>query len=110
MVPELVPHLVAVCPTPWDANAFVIRQRRGAAINLRTELFREIRAAGLPSWPRLSQNLRAIALTDLAETNPIHLVCRWLGNPIDVVMRHYLIIKRQEYLGPTGTGGALPMD
>ena len=63
-------------------------------------LLREIKAASLKPWPRLFQNLRANALTDLAETNPIHLVCRWLGNTVDVGMRHCVIIKRREYAVP----------
>jgi integrase len=98
---ELVPHFEAIRPATCEPERFVFQQRRGAAMNLRTALLREIKAAGLTPWPKLFQNLRANALTDLAETNPIHLVCRWLGNTIDVAMRHYLIIKRREYRGPS---------
>lgn len=97
---ELQPHFKAIRPESCDGEAFVIQRYRGSEINLRTTLLREIKAAGLTPWPKLFQNFRANALTDLAETHPIHLVCRWLGNTIDVAMRHYLIIKRQEYLGP----------
>ena len=72
-------------------------------MNLRTPLLRVIAAAGLQPWPKLFQNLRANALTDLAEVYPIHTVCKWLGNTVVVAMNHYVIIKRHEYSGPHPT-------
>lgn len=96
---ELLPFFDAVRPRDLKADDFVIKKYRGDDINLRTALQRKIKAAGLEPWPKLFQNLRANALTDLCETQPMHRVCRWLGNTIDVAMRHYVIIKKKEYEG-----------
>jgi len=100
LFPELLPYFEAVRPADASADAYVIKTYRGAAKNLRTTLDRKIEAAGLIRWPKLFQNLRANALTDLAESHPIHTVCRWLGNTVEVAMRHYLVIKQREYAGP----------
>jgi integrase len=103
LFPELTPYFDKVRPVVAHPERYVIMKHRGSAVNLRTALMRQIAAAGLVCWPKLFQNLRANALTDLAELHPIHTVCRWLGNTVEVAMRHYLIIKQREYLGPGST-------
>ncbi|PHQ35606.1 tyrosine-type recombinase/integrase [Rhodopirellula bahusiensis] len=100
LLPELVPYLQAVRPADAKHDDFVFRQLRGPKLNLRTPLLRKIESLKMEPWPKLFQNLRANALTDLAEEHPIHKVCRWLGNTVDVAMRHYVIIKKREYDGP----------
>ncbi len=99
LFPELMPYFDKVCPVVANPEGYVILKHRGSAVNLRAGLKRQIAAADLVCWPKLFQNLRANALTDLAELHPIHTVCRWLGNTIEVAMRHYLIIKQREYRG-----------
>jgi hypothetical protein len=78
----------------------VLRRLRGSNLNFRTTLLRKLKEAGIEPWPKLFQNLRANALTDLCEQYQIHQVCRWLGSTIDVAMRHYIIIKKRDYEGP----------
>ena len=98
---ELRPYLEAVRNDQCKPDDFVLQRLRGAGKNLRTQLLRYIKKAGLKPWPKPFQNLRANALTDLAEQHPIHVVCRWLGNSPDVAMRHYLLIKKKDYAGPS---------
>lgn len=64
--------------------------------NLRTQFGRYIERAGLEPWPRVFQNLRASALTDLVESHSLPKVCKWLGNSPNVAMHHYFMLKGKE--------------
>jgi integrase len=64
-----------------DPTTPVISRYRSANANLRTQLQRIIKQAGLKPWSKLFQNLRATRETELAETYPpLHIVCAWIGN------------------------------
>lgn len=69
-------------------HPLITRYRKGA--NLRTQLERIIKRAGLKPWPKLFQNLRSTRETELAESFPIHVVCEWIGNSQAVAKKHYL--------------------
>jgi hypothetical protein len=58
--------------------------------NLRTQLCKIIKRAGLKPWPKLFQNLRSTRQTELAEEYPAHVVCDWIGNSQAVAAKHYL--------------------
>jgi hypothetical protein len=58
--------------------------------NLRTQVERIIRKAGVAPWPKLFQNLRSTRETELAEEFPIQVVCGWIGNTQAVAAKHYL--------------------
>ena len=47
--------------------------------NLRTQLERIIRRAGLNASPKLFQNLRSTRETELVPEFPLHVVTAWLG-------------------------------
>ena len=49
-----------------------------------------LKRAGLKSWPKLFNNLRASCETDLAKTHPIKAVCDWIGHSVKVAHEHYL--------------------
>jgi len=61
-----------------------------ANANLRTTFEKLIRRAGLQTWPRLFQNLRASCETDLMQNHPIHVVTAWIGNTPKIALGHYL--------------------
>lgn len=99
LFPELRPHLQAVLDELLDdfdpkANRLseqpVITRYRDRNCNLRTQLCKIIRRAGLAPWPKLFQNLRANRATELAGEYPPHVVARWLGHSIEVSDKHYL--------------------
>ncbi len=69
---------------------YVITRSRDDGANLRTQLTRIIRKAGLTPWPKLWQNLRSTRQTELAEIFPAHVVCEWIGNSEAVSRRFYL--------------------
>ena len=59
----------------------VITRYRQPNANLRTQLERIIRAAGLEPWPALFNSLRSTRETELVnEGFAEHVVCKWLGN------------------------------
>ena len=88
--PELEPYLRECFEAAEDGAEFVITRYRSARANLRTQLSRTIRQAGLNPWPKLWQNLRSTRQTELAESFPGHVVCAWMGNSEAVARKHYL--------------------
>ncbi len=91
---ELLPFIDDIDKPAAGKNSLVLSKfdnRKNT--NLRTEFKRAITRAKIEPWPRLFQNLRASALTDLAERHPLPLVCKWLGNSTRVAERHYFMLK-----------------
>jgi hypothetical protein len=110
--PELRPHLLAVWEEASPRPEFVITTYRKANCNLRTQLCRYIRRAGLTPWPKLFHNLRSTRQTELAETFPIQVVCAWIGNSQAVAQDHYLqvmdahFVRASHVTAPAASGGA----
>ncbi|WP_428305005.1 hypothetical protein [Lacipirellula sp.] len=80
-----------------DPTTPEISHYRSANANLRTQLQRIIKRAGLTTWPKLFQNLRATRETELAETYPIHVVCAWIGNSPRVANESYLQVTEAHF-------------
>ena len=98
MFPELRLHLEQVWEQAEPGTEWVITRYRGDDTNLRTQLQKIIRRAGLTPWPKLWQNLRSTRQTELAETYPMHVVCQWIGNSQAVAAKHYLQVTDEHYL------------
>ena len=77
-------------PEGMGRDEYVITRYRETRQNLRTQLCRIIKRAGLKPWPKPWHNLRSTRQTELAEKYPIHVVCSWLGNSRAVAQAHYL--------------------
>jgi len=92
LYPELQPILEeAFKQQAAEGDVYVISAaRRAAHYNPRTHLRRIIEDAGLTPWPDLFRNLRASRETELADTFPEHVVCRWMGNSKRIARKHYL--------------------
>jgi integrase len=88
--PEIRPHLDAVWEQADPGTEHIITRYRNTNANLRTQLLRIIKRAGLKPWPKVFQNLRSTRETELAESFPIHVVCQWIGNSQAVAAKHYL--------------------
>jgi len=97
--PELRPYLHAVWEEAgWPSGAApVITPYRDATQNLRTQLTKIIRRAGLKPWPKLFQNLRSTRETELAERFPLHVACAWIGNTRAVAAKHYLQVTDEHF-------------
>lgn len=44
----------------------------------------------MEAWPRLWHSLRASCESDLAQSFPLAVVAKWLGNTPSVALRHYV--------------------
>ena len=90
LFPELRPFLQEAWEQAETGADWIITRYRSADKNLRTQLIRIIRRAGLEPWPKLFHNLRATRQTELEESFPSHVVCAWIGDSEKVARKHYL--------------------
>lgn len=60
-----------------------------ADTNLRTHFESIIRRAQHQQWPKLWQNLRASAATDMAKKFPAHVAAKFCGHSSEVAQEHY---------------------
>jgi hypothetical protein len=86
----LRPYLDAAFEAALEGAVHVIARYRDTNCNLRTQLLRIIKRAGVKPWPKLFHNLRASRETDLAAEYPLHVVCDWIGNTERIAKKHYL--------------------
>ena len=91
-----------------EGAVYVITRYRRANSNLRTQLERIIKRAGLEAWPRLFQNLRNTRETELVQTFPLHVVTAWIGNSQTIAAKHYLQVRDSDFeeVTRTPTGAA----
>lgn len=106
LFPELRPYLEEVFEQAKEGTKFVITRCRSQNTNLRTQLLRIIKRAGLNPWPKLFQNLRSTRETELAEDYPMHVVCAWIGNSQPIAQKHYLQITDAHFAKSGAESGA----
>ena len=97
LFPEIRPYLDAAYDMAPDRAIHVISRWRSTETNLRTQLHRIIKRAGLKPWPKTFINLRSTRETELAEVYPLHVVCAWIGNSQPVAQRHYLQVTSDHF-------------
>ena len=107
--PELRPYLEEAWEEAEPGTEYIITRYRASNANLRTQLQRIIRKAGLEPWPKLWHNLRATRETELAETFPLHVVTSWIGNSAAVARKHYLQTTDEHFQRALGGQSALQM-
>ncbi len=106
LFPELLPHLRQAFEEAEPGTEFVVTRYRGTNQNLRTQLAKIIRRAGLEPWPKPFHNLRATRETELAESYPLHVVCAWIGNSQLIAAKHYLQVTDDHFAQASGFEGA----
>lgn len=102
--PELRPHLDAAFDAAAPGTVHVITRYRSDEANLRTQLLRIIKKAGVPPWLKVFQNLRATRATELSKLHPIHVVCAWMGHAALIAQKHYLQVTDDDF--DRAAGGA----
>ena len=108
LFPELRGLLLELFEQAEPGTEHVITRYRGASANLRTQLHRIIRRAGLEPWPKTFQNMRSTRETELAEEYPLHVATRWIGNSQIVADQHYLQLPDEHFdRAVRGTGEAV---
>jgi len=90
LFPELLKALMEVQELAVEKTVHVITRYRSSTQNLRTELNRIVKRAGVIPWQKPFQNLRSTRETELMESYPAHVVCGWIGNSEAVARKHYL--------------------
>jgi integrase len=106
LFPEIRDHLERSFELAPEGAVYVIDERfRKAAMgpggwanaNLRTTFEKIIKRAGLQPWPRLFHNLRASRETELVKEYPVQVVTSWLGNTPRIALRHYLMVRNEDF-------------
>lgn len=87
--PELRPYLYRAFEEAEAGTEYVIAKHRLGCLNLRQQLERFIRRAGVKQWPKLFHNLRASRETELMREYDLATVCKWIGNSPAVAAKHY---------------------
>jgi hypothetical protein len=72
--------------------------------NLRTQLTKILKRAGIEPWKRLFHSMRASRQTELEREHPLHVVCSWLGNTESVAKKSYLLVCESDYLKASQIG------
>lgn len=107
----LFPELKAILEdlreiTPQDAEYVIDKpEYRAAAMrpggwanaNLRTQLLKKLKKAGLKPWARLFHSMRASRQTELEAIFPTHVVCAWMGNNESTAKRNYLMVTEKDF-------------
>ncbi|MEK6216006.1 MAG: site-specific integrase, partial [Boseongicola sp.] len=98
LFPELRAHLEALFFDEERAGTeHIITRYHDRNANLRTQLLRIIKGAGVKPWPKLFHNLRASRQTELTARFPLHVVCEWIGNSAPIADKHYLQVTDDHY-------------
>ena len=97
LFPELRPYLEESFDQAEAGTEYILTRYRHANANLRTQLSRIIRRAGLKPWPRITQNLRASRATELAADYPAHVAAAWLGHSTLVAQKHYWTVTDADF-------------
>jgi hypothetical protein len=110
--PELRPILDEAFEIFGDKSEYVVAapQYRAAAntamgwknANLRSEMTRLLRRAGVSGWPRLFHSMRASRQTELQREFPLHVVCSWLGNSPRIAQQSYLLVTEDDFARAAG--------
>ena len=82
----------------WTANTAIGWKNS----NLRTEMTRLLRRAGVSGWPRLFHSTRASRQTELQREFPLHVVCSWLGNSPRIAQQSYLLVTEDDFAKGAG--------
>ena len=106
LFPELEPYFREAWEQAEPGAVYCIERYRSQNVNMRTQLERIIKRAGVLKWQRLWQNLRASRETELADEYPIQVVTAWIGNSPKVAAKHYLQVTDEHFRRATALGGA----
>jgi integrase len=101
LFPELRPYLEEAFDQTPEGTEYVIHRHRLRGQNLRTQLLRVLRRAGVAPWPKPFHNLRASRETELLAAFPVHVVCAWLGHDALVAQRHYAMVTDDHFTRAT---------
>ncbi len=97
LFPEIRQYLEEVLETKGKQSEYVITRYRSTNANLRSQLERIVKRAGLAPWPKLFQNLRATRATELAADHPSHVAAAWIGHSTAIATKHYWQVTEDDF-------------
>ena len=100
--PELEPLFPDAFEAAADGAQYVIARHRDSNANLRTQLVRIIKRAGVEVWDKVFTNLRATRASELVEIFPAHVSAAWLGHSMEIARKHYLMTTDEHFAKATG--------
>ncbi|MDP6542665.1 MAG: tetratricopeptide repeat protein [Phycisphaerae bacterium] len=95
--PELYPYLQDAFEQAEPGEVYCCPQYVNASQMYRKTILDVIKQAGLTPWAKIFQNCRATRETELAETYPAHVACKWIGNSLRVANEHYLQVTEDHF-------------
>jgi hypothetical protein len=95
--PELYPYLRDAFEDAEPGTVYCCPQYVNASQMYRKIILQVIKQAGLTPWPKIFQNCRATRETELVETYPAHVACKWIGNSLRVASEHYLQVTEEHF-------------
>ena len=101
----IFPELRLYLEDAWDlaenGQKYVITRYRNNS-NLRTQFKRYMERAGIETWPKLFQNLRASCSTELAQEFPAHVAAAWIGHSVEIANKHYWQVTDDDFARAAG--------
>ncbi len=94
LYPELQKPLQDCLTQRQEGQEYIITRYRTSNTNLRTQLARFARRAGLQLWPKAFQNMRASRESELMRDYDLATACKWIGNTPAVAAKHYALPTR----------------
>ena len=94
---ELRPYLEDAFERAEPGTVYLVNRYRDTNQNLRTQLQRICKRAGVEPWGKPFHNLRASRETGLAAEYSLHVVCTWIGNSAAIAKAHYSTVTDADY-------------
>lgn len=91
------PYLEDAFEQAEPGTVYLVNRYRDTNQNLRTQLQRICKRAGVQPWGKPFHNLRASRETELAAEYPLHVVCEWIGNTEMIAAKHYLKVTEADF-------------
>ena len=88
LFPEVRKALEDAFALATEGDVYVISRYRDCNANLRTQLQRIAKRAGVALWEKPFMNMRASCATELAQSYPDYVVTQWLGHTKAVAEAH----------------------
>ena len=111
LFPELRHFLDEAFTMATEGDSWVVPMLDGQpSKNLGTTFKKIVARAGVDVWPKPFQNLRSSRQTELEQTYPTYVVCKWLGNTPNVAHKHYLTVTEEHYQKAAEENGGLAGD
>jgi integrase len=97
ITPELQPPLLDATEQLDEGEVHLLPDLRNRS-NLRTQAKRIIKRSGVAPWVKTFQNLRVSRETEWMDDFGLRRACNWMGNTPAVAMKHYSILRDEDFL------------